>query len=760
MAWQITEKNQLDQSAIGRLGNKFLIGNGYLGYRGTLEEHTKAQKTATIVAGLYDQVGEQWREPVNMPNGCYVQICVEGEELHANFSVIQSHRQTLDMQIGVHERHTIFLAESGNEIAVQARRFASLAFPQLLCLAYTVTAVHPCTLTLFTGIDGEVWDLNGPHLCQIQAGQQDQIIYLNAITHEKRVPLTVAETAVHPATNEKIITDNNRILRQIEVQLLPNQPFTITKYVAHFSGLAEPDGETAAYKLVTQAASLGFEYLLTQQAACWRERWQQCDVQIQGDDEAQLALRFSLYHLLSIAPTHSDKVSIPARGLSGQMYKGAIFWDTEIFMLPFFTYTFPHIARNLLLYRYHTLDGARRKAQAYGYRGAFYAWESQDSGDDACTLFNVTDVFTNRPIRTYFRDKQIHISANIVFAIWHYFIVTQDDTILLDGCAEVICECVRFLLTWLYYNLEKDRYELLDVTGPDEYHERVHNNAYTNMMTAHAFTVCLALYDYLATHYPAEQEALLNKLDFYEDLARIRQVNGRLYTPQPQPQSQIIPQFDGYLSLHDVPLGELLLRKLHPHEYLGGTSGLATTTQIIKQADVVLALCLLPEQASLPVRQANWAYYEPRTEHGSSLSACAYSWLAARLGKVEWAYKYFMKTASIDLQGESKQYVGNLYIGGTHPAANGGAWLSLLYGFCGLQVCEDTLVLEPKLPAKWASVSLPLTFRGQQWLVTVTADEVKIAANGRLLAGVHSFRVGNKLYELEPKQTELTIPLT
>ena len=239
-----------------------------------------------------------------------------------------------------------------------------------------------------------------------------------------------------------------------------------------------------------QAADIGFEDLLDEHSKLWSERWADCDIQIEGDTSAQQALRFSMYHLLSIVPTHTQHASIPRGACRVRCIKGAIFWDTEIFMLPFFTHVFPAIARNLLLYRYHTLDGARRKAREYGYRGAFYAWESQDTGDDACTLFNVTDVFTNRPMRTYFRDKQIHISADIAYAFWQYFTVTGDVSIWRDGGAEVVFECARFFLSYLYFNPDKQRYEILDVTGPDEYHERVHNNAFTNRLVAHTFEVC------------------------------------------------------------------------------------------------------------------------------------------------------------------------------------------------------------------------------------------------------------------------------
>jgi trehalose/maltose hydrolase-like predicted phosphorylase len=412
--------------------------------------------------------------------------------------------------------------------------------------------------------------------------------------------------------------------------------------------------------------------------------------------------------------------------MSGQMYKGAIFWDTEIFMLPFFTHVFPRIARNLLLYRYYTLDGARRKAREYGYRGAFYAWESQDSGDDACSLFNVTDVFTNRPIRTYFRDKQVHISADIAYAFWKYFTSTGDVSIWLDGGAEVVFECARFFLSYTYFNPDKCRYEVLDVTGPDEYHERVHNNAFTNRLVAHTFEVCLLVADCLRESFPEKYFELVQTLDFARDLALIAETAQALYQPDSVPPGAVIPQFDGYFALENVPLKALLARKLHPHEYLGGGNGLATTTQIIKQADVILALYLFDEKYSLETKSANWKYYEARTEHGSSLSACSYSLIASQIGKVDWAYKYFMKTATIDLSGEGKEYVGTLYIGGTHPAGNGGAWMSAVFGLCGIHVSDEGISVHPHLPPHWKQVKLSLLFHGQRLRFTLAHESVAV----------------------------------
>jgi len=756
MDWQITETNQLAQEDIDRQGNKFLIGNGYLGYRGTLEEFSKEQKTATIVSGLYDQVADQWREPVNLPNGCFVQVIHNGAPLHALTSKVIAHSQGLDLRQAIHERKTTFETANGVHITVRSRRFASLARPHLIGLEFTVSADCECIIVIRTGIDSDVWDINGPHLQKVRTSKQGDLISVSALTHENAVPVAVSEYTDQSSATDKyeINTEESAIIRQLNSVRVQDK-FTFHKFVTHVTGLESEDPLETSRQLCREAADLGFNALLDEHTLLWAQRWDDCDIQIEGDDEAQRALRFSMYHLLSIAPTHAENVSIPARGLSGQVYKGAIFWDTEIFMLPFFTHAFPALARNLLLYRYHTLNGARRKAREYGFRGAFYAWESQDTGEDACTLFNVTDVFTGRPMRTYFRDKQVHISADIAYAFWQYFSLTGDASIWYSGGAEVVFECARFFLSYIYFNLDQQRYEILDVTGPDEYHERVHNNAFTNRMVNHSFEVCLYVAALLRQNSPDFLDNLLDSLGFEADLALIENVSKRMFLPDSDAGEDVIPQFDGYFSLEDIPLEKLLDLKLHPHEYLGGGNGLATTTQILKQADVVLTLFLFDELFSLEKKTANWEYYEPRTEHGSSLSACSYSLIAAQIGKVDWAYKYFMKTATIDLTGKGKQYVGTLYIGGTHPAGNGGAWMSAVFGLCGVRCSGNTISINPHLPPNWKKVTLPLHFYGQKLHITLTPEHITVQSESPFETPL-SVTVGEAVYSLQPP-AELTI---
>jgi trehalose/maltose hydrolase-like predicted phosphorylase len=759
MDWIITETNRLSPADIDRQGNKFLIGNGFIGYRGTLEEHRREQKPATIVSGLYDQVGAAWREPINLPNGGLLQVIVQGETLSADASRVVDHWQGIHMREAVHERQTTFETAAGMRIQVCSRRFVSLARKELLCVEYTLQVDQSNEVDLRTGIDADVWDINGPHLEQIVSCQLGEIFSVTAVTHEKGIPIAVSEWT----GGWEAGPDNGSLQSRDEpvgLRLIRNIPvegsLTIHKYVAHVTGLESASPLEESRRQCEAAVRLGFEALLKEHSVLWHKRWNAGDIRIEGDPAAQQALRFSLYHLLSIVPTHTERASIPARGMSGQMYKGAVFWDTEIFMLPFFIHTFPEIARRLLMYRYHTLEGARRKAREYGYRGAFYAWESQDTGEEACSLFNVTDVFTNRPLRTYFRDKQIHISADIPYALWRYYTITGDRSIWLDGGAEVVFECARFFLSYLHYSPDKKRYELLDVTGADEYHERVHNNAFTNRMVGHTFEICRQVARTLLKAEPGFFAGLMERLGFEADLAAIDCIAPDLFQPDSVADGERIAQFDGYFSLEDVPLQDLLDRRLDPNEYLGGGSGLASTTQIIKQADVILMMYLFENRYSPLTKAANWEYYEPRTEHGSSLSACSYSIIAAQLGKVDPAYRYFMKSATLDLEGEGKQYAGGLYIGGTHPAGSGGAWMALVFGLCGIRPLENGLEIRSNLPTQWKKVVLPFLYHGHLLKISLTHETIAIQVLDSLGQYI-SIQVKGNAYTL-PLEGELVLP--
>jgi len=640
-------------------GNRFLIGNGKIGVRGTLEEYKADKMVAINLAGIYDCApGQTWREPINAPNGFYATLEDQG--------AIQKHKQSLNIRHGIHTRETIY-----DNAILHIERFCSMDEPDLLCQRIRVS-LRGKPVTLVCGIDSEIWDINGTHLIDYETtvGNAQNTLKVKAYTSEKRTPITVTEQCNQVQNEVREI--GNSLFRVFIIK----EDFVLDRIIA-------VNGETT---------SGSYDEKLAKHKDKWEKLWAESAVTIVGDKNAQLSLNYSLYHLHCIAPHHSDNLSIAARGLSGQVYKGAVFWDTEIFLMPFFTNTNPTIARKLINYRINTLAGARNKAAQYGYDGAFFAWESQDGGFEGCTDFNVVDVFTDRPVRTYFRDSQIHISGDIVYALGKYIDWTSDNSILEQGGNELIKACADFYLSRAFSRSGSNILEFVDVVGPDEYHERVYNNAFTNRIA----------------------EYTLNRAGYKYDVRAPRIKDG------------IIEQFDGYFDLEDVSLEEVRSRLKHPREYWGTQSGVAFSTQIIKQADVLALMQLFGDEFTGDDVKRNWEYYEPRTEHGSSLSACMYALGACRFGRADLAYPLFLKSARADLDGGGKSWAGNIYIGGTHPAAAGGAYMIATQGFAGLRMSDNKPTLNPTLPEHFKSIEFPFMLQGKKYQAIATHTDSKI----------------------------------
>jgi kojibiose phosphorylase len=751
--WSISTAEHTDgKETIMRRGNVYQIANGYMGYRGTLDEFTSEQLVGITLAGIFDRVGSAWREPVNAPNGGFTSVSLGGAELSALGNKVARHRQTLRFGNALFERQTSF-ASKGTTLTVRSARFLSAETPNLGVIRFSITCSRAAAVTIRTGIDGNIWDLNGPHLLGLEATRRDSALLVGGRTNESSKRVAVAEMADIDFGKVSYESGGNRSLRVVHLRAEAGKTYTFHKYFAVFTDNDAVRGSVAeaAVEAVQRARSLGYEGCLAGHNAKWREKWQRCDVAIEGDDEAQLALRYSILQLLMVAPVKGSANSIPARALSGQVYKGAIFWDTEMFMFPFFIHTYPEKAVELMRYRIKTLAGARRKArtEGLGSRGAFYAWESQETGDDACTYFNIGDPLTGRALRTYFRDKQVHISGDVAIAMWDYFRLTGDDSLLLEGGAEVILECARFYNSIAYYKGDKRRFEILDVVGPDEYHERVNNNAFTSMVAKETLKIAMATVSYLRRRHPKELRTLLRKLRIERELPAFQDVARRLYVPRPDPKTGVIEQFDGYLGLSEAAVEELKARRVHPNEYLGAGQGLAVPTKIIKQADVVMMLSLFRTRFSSRIKKLNWEYYEPRTEHGSSLSACAYAMVAAEFGNLGFAYDYFLKTAKIDLEAKYKVYVGNVFMGGSHPAANGGAWMTAVLGFGGVQADQKRVAINPRLCRKWKRLNFHLAYKGDDFRMNITKTSVTIASSGTN-SRTHAILVAGKPVKCSP----------
>jgi trehalose/maltose hydrolase-like predicted phosphorylase len=439
---------------------------------------------------------------------------------------------------------------------------------------------------------------------------------------------------------------------------------------------------------------------------------------VDGDEAAQKALRFAIYHMNSAANPDDEHVSIGARGLTGDGYSGHVFWDTDIFLLPFYIFTWPEAARAMLMYRYHTLPPARAKAARLGFRGALYAWESTDTGEETTPTFVIGPDGAIVPVRCG-TDEQ-HISADVAYAVWQYWQATGDAKFLLDAGAEILLETARFWASRVVLEAD-ERYHIRGVIGPDEYHEDVDDNAYTNVMAQWNLERGVEVAALLERRWPEHWTSIADRLQLDPDeTAEWQTLASRLFTSV-DPATGLLEQFAGFFDLEPVDIAAYEPRSA-PLDLLLGHER-TERSQVIKQADVVMLLAMLEDRFPEGVRRANYFYYEQRCGHGSSLSPGVHALVAARLGDMTRAERYFRETAAIDLD----DTMGNASQG-IHIGALGGLWQAVVFGFGGLSVEPKGLRAAPRLPVHWSELRFPFRWRGRVVRFVIQRDPALITA--------------------------------
>jgi trehalose/maltose hydrolase-like predicted phosphorylase len=437
-------------------------------------------------------------------------------------------------------------------------------------------------------------------------------------------------------------------------------------------------------------------------------------VLIDGDEILQRAVRFAVYHLTSAANPEDDRVSIGARALTGDAYLGHVFWDTEIYLLPFYTAIWPAAARALLMYRFHTLPGARAKAAHLGFKGALYAWESADTGMETTPQ----RVFgpDGKPVDVLTGKMEHHISADVAYAVWQYWRFTADDDFFLRAGAEIVLDTARFWASRAVAEAH-DKRHIRHVIGPDEYHEDVDDNAFTNVMARWNIARGLEAMEVLSARWPNHAAALREKLALgEEELADWRDAIARIVTGL-DPATGLYEQFAGFHGLQPLELATYADRKV-PIDVVIGRE-LTQRSQVVKQADVVALIALLPEEFPGAMAETNFRHYEPRCAHGSSLSTGMHALVAARLGDTEMALRYLRATAATGLD------PGPNSAGGVRIAALGALWQAVILGFAGLDLKGKIVGLDPRLPPQWRSLSFRLCWRGRSVAIRIVGRTLK-----------------------------------
>jgi trehalose/maltose hydrolase-like predicted phosphorylase len=741
----------LSESAVE---SRFALANGFLGLRAAraisrgptwvswLGYIKWASWPRCYVAGLFDRPNTEPPVPALVPVADWprVRILLDGKPQLLSGGEILAGARRLDLRRGVLLSELAHRTPAGITLSGRELRLVSMADRavglQLLCFSLDRDGVDVRLEASFamSGLGMEPTRLE-PDLGAWRTEGNDKAA-------------AMAGAATLRADGKPLVPERPFPLRwSWRWQSVTGQLVELDRIVAVARGdTPEDDPARIAGEALARSRALGWRAVLSAHEAAWADHWLAGDVVVEGDEEVQRALRFAVYHLTGAANPEDEHVSVGARGLTGDAYFGHVFWDTEIYLLPFYTAVWPEAARALLMYRFHTLPAARAKAAQMGYKGALYAWESADTGEETTPERVVGP--DGEMIDILCGKMEQHISADIAYAVWQYWRATGDDGFFLQAGAEILLETARFWASRAVAEADGGRH-IRHVIGPDEYHEDVDDSAFTNLMARWNIARALEAVETLRARWPDRAAALCGKLVLTEEeLADWRDAVKRIVTGL-DATTGLYEQFAGFHRLEPLDLSLYADRKVPIDVVIGRerTQG----SQVVKQADVVALMALLPEEFPGVMPEVNFRHYEPRCAHGSSLSAGMHALVAARLGDPDLALRHLRQAADADLEFNPNS------AGGIRIAGLGGVWQAAVLGFAGLDLSGDAIGINPRLPPHWRRMSFGVRWRGRSVRVHIAGTRVRVAISEgepvgiRIAGGVHSLSTGAPLeVNLEP----------
>lgn len=717
--WTLVEAG-FDPGRESGIESIFTLANGYVGTRGSLAERASPSSPVTYLAGVF--AGTEGTggtiQLAELPDWTHLRIQVEGVPLSLDTGTTLDHRRILDLQHGMLFRYWRHQDDRG--------RVTTLTYARAVCLHDRHLLLQSVTITP-ENYEGDITiesELSNPQ----SAIHWSSELKGDAAFFQRKTDrgTTIAMAAHGRLRQEKGLETVGNASGEASTETWVwrakrGAAARFDRSVVVYSSREVRDPVSAATDHVRRAAETGLDTNLLRHAQAWGDRWRANEVEVVGDETAQRALRFAAYHLQSAVNPQDEHVSIGARALTGPTYKGHVFWDTEIYLLPFYIFTDPAAARALLLYRFHTLPAARDRARRWGYEGALYAWESADTGADVTP--EAVRAPDGRMVQVLTGIQEHHISGDIAYAVWQYWQATADEKFFLEAGADILIETARFWATrgWV----EPDgRYHIRMVIGPDEYHESVDDNAYTNVMAQWNLERAADTVDWLRSLHTDVWPVISKRLRVTPDEPDSWRRIASLMVTGFDRETNLFEQFAGFFDLE-----ELDLQAYRPMSVpIDVTIGRERTqrAQVVKQADVVALSALFWERFPVAVHEANVRYYEPRTAHGSSLSLALHALVSARLGEADLAARYFHDAAAIDLAPP-----GGKSAGGVHIATLGGLWQAAVFGMGGIRLREDGLVVDPHLPSTWDRLSFPLQWRARRILVTIEREPGQVTIDFR-----------------------------
>lgn len=709
----------------------FNQANGYMGIRAYTEEVNDGLRSFRegYLAGVFGHVDQaalkqmrvKYEWPVvamiTLPELFGCSITLNGEAFQLSEGTITFFSRSLNMRNGMLSRHLVWESPTGLRTRLLFERFLSAAVSHLGMQQITVMPEN------WNGKAVLKFELDGAYPTYFRCGDR-------ALPHLRQDLLrnpwidrgkdgAACLTVGVKGTGHKVSIASNvsgglyvtsastaTVLRQeVTLALQRRESASVLHAVAVVSSRDEVEPSSVpkrAIEIAQKAVRVGYVTSLTESETVWERRWAMADVTIDGPARDQAYVRFSSFSMLQMAPFHTDKMSVPARAYAFNRYHGLYYWDSETFLLPYYLHTHPAVAKNLLRFRYRTLEGARRTARRLKSTGACYPWMTDsDDGTEQAPWF--------------IGDYVWHQNADIAYAIDQYVQTTGDYEFMKNEGLEILVETARFWMS----RLEEDKdgvVHLHDTVGPDEIDTHGRDNGYTSLMARRHLQLTAHWLESIKAAEPRAAKALIEKLEIgAREVASWKSAADRMAAPK-------VPG-------KDIPLQDEFLLAKKPLDFnrISADEAFAMrhTHRVVKQSDIILAMYLLQDEFTVEQMREAYDFYEPMTLHYSSLSYNAHSILATKIGRDDQAYDYFAKAAGLDLD----DFRGTI-VDGLHAAALGGTWQTVIYGFLGMRLARAGIVFEPRLPAAWKSVSLRIAYRGYRLNLTLTHDVHRLDVDG------------------------------
>ncbi|WP_424948692.1 glycoside hydrolase family 65 protein [Dermatophilus congolensis] len=743
--WRLVERRP-DMSDLGTTETLFAIGNGYIGMRANPPEGREAFAHGTFVNGFHETWPIRHAEDaygfattgqtiVNAPDSKLMKLYIDDEPLLLSMDDVDEYERSIDFREGVLRRDLVWRTPSGKRVKVSTTAMTSFAQRHLAIFTLQVTLLDgDAPVAISSQIMNRQDGVDEYHVKSASMGggfdprrsrqfahrvlepkmhwHSDRRMLLGWSAANSGMTLAVgADHAIHTDNEYEMLIsteeDLGKMVYRVDAQM--GKPIYVTKAVAYHTSRGVPVRELfdRCRRTLDRVRQTGIFHCVEEQATWLRDYWANSDVEITGDRSAQQAIRWNLFQLAQ-ASARADQLGIPAKGLTGSGYEGHYFWDTDIYVVPFLSYTSPTAARNALRFRVLLLDKARERARMLASQGALFPWRTIN-GEEASAYYAAG-------------TAQFHIDADVTYAIRRYLDTTGDEGFLTSGGIDVLVETARMWADLGFWRTDKNgsqSFNIHGVTGPDEYTTVVNNNLYTNVMARFNLEVAADAVEHLAATDPEQFALLTQRLNLeHSELTDWREAACAMTIPFDESLG-IHPQDDNFLCAEQWDLSTVPADKrpllLHFHPLV------IYRFQVLKQADVVLALFLQGNRFSEEEKRRDFEYYDPITTGDSTLSAVVQSIVAAQVGHKKLAMEYFREGLFVDLADLHSNTSD-----GVHIASAGGVWNALAYGFAGLRDSEGNFEFDPRLPESWEDMTLRLRIRGSRLRVLVEREAITL----------------------------------